>query len=71
MEAASSGDDVLPVRKALTAGLFMSAAKLVDTQYDPRQPNSAGINTYQIVRSTGPGACTSCAVCCVRCSEIF
>ena len=43
------------MRKALTAGLFMNAAKLVDTAYDPRQPNSAGINTYRIVRSTGPG----------------
>jgi hypothetical protein len=56
LEVASAGDDVLPVRKALTAGLFMSAAKLVDTAYDPRAPSSAGVNTYQIVRSTGPGA---------------
>lgn len=56
LEVASCGGEVLPVRKALTAGMFMSAAKLVDTAYDPRAPSSAGINTYQIVRSTGPGA---------------
>ena len=59
----SCGTETLPVRKALTAGLFMNTAKLVDTAYDPRQPNSAGINTYRIVRSTGPGEVFSIAGC--------
>ncbi len=55
MPLESCDNETLPVRKALTAGLFMNAVKLVDTAYDPRQPSGAGVNTYHIVRSTGPG----------------
>ena len=55
MALESCGAEALPVRRALTAGLFMNSVKLVDTAYDPRQPSSAGVNTYSIIRSTGPG----------------
>lgn len=67
MPLASCDSDVTPVCKALTAGLFMNAAKLVDTAYDTRQPNSAGINTYRIVRSTGPGEGLCCSLASLVC----
>ena len=54
VELASCGTEALPVRRALCAGLFPTAARLLGTAVaghgDPGTPE------YQMLRLAGPGA---------------
>ena len=53
--------DIDLVLKAVTAGLFMSAAQYDRTEYDPKSANDMGSNVYRLLRHLQPGeTCQAC-----------